>query len=258
MLLPQPVAQRLLAAYYRAREPELLKTLCYHANLPLEAAALAIRNAYKSGTWAQRMRGLAIALQFYQGSNTTQSAALAKATEEQLKLLDTQRQLERATKGLPPPPGAPPAVAVRFRFIDTSLNETLYKCYAYGQVAAGEKLRSDLKVPEKRCWRLKLRGLAHARNWEGLWELGTARRSPIGVMPFVDACVEQGAHDEAAKYARKLAAAEAVPVWIKIDRLDDARRVALMHKDKQPELLKLVTDHMSSGSSGGVSVSGGT
>ena len=37
-------------------------------------------------------------------------------------------------------------------------------------------------------------------------------------------------------------AAEAVPVWLKIGRFDEARKLALQHKDKQPELLKMVTN----------------
>lgn len=56
------------------------------------------------------------------------SSSLAKATEDQLKLLDTQRQLERATKSFADPPGAPPEIAQCFRFVDTPLNETIYKC----------------------------------------------------------------------------------------------------------------------------------
>ena len=248
MLFPQPVAQDLLAAYCRAREPELLKTLYYHVNRPADAAGLAIREAYKATTWAQRMRGLSIALQFYEHS-AANLPQLAKATEEQLKLLDVQRQLERDTRGVAPPPGAPPAVAMRFKFIDTPLNETLYKCLAYGQAAVAERLRVDCKVPERRWWRLKITGLSHARNWPALFELGSARRSPIGFKPFVDACIAQGAYDEAARYVPKLPPAEAVPVYLQIGKVDDARRIALQHKEKQPQLLELCLQHAQEASS---------
>ena len=99
------------------------------------------------------------------------------------------------------------------------------------------------QVPEKRWWRLKLKGLSHKRDWPTLWaDLGSARRSPIGFKPFADACLEQGAIDEAAKYAPKLTPAEAVPIWLRIGRVDDARKVAMTVKDRQPELLKMVTD----------------
>ena len=45
------------------------------------------------------------------------------------------------------------------------------------------------------------------------------------------------------KYAPKLTPAEAVPIWLRIGRVDDARKVAMTVKDRQPELLKMVTDH---------------
>jgi len=251
-LLPHPIAQQLLASYCRHREPETLKTLYYHSNQPVQAASLAIREAYRAPGWSQRMRGLSIALQFYEHSApvSPQCATLARATEDQLKLLDAQRQLEKDTQGASPPPGAPPPLAQRYRFIDTPLNETIYRCFAYGQSATAERLRSDLKVPEKRWWRLKLKGLAHARAWASLWELGSARRSPIGFKPFADACIEQGALEEAGKYVAKLAAAEAVPMWLRIGRVDEARRVAIQHKDRQPELLKMVTEQMREGDGG--------
>jgi hypothetical protein len=247
LLLPSPMAQSLWARHCEAREPESLKALYYHANQPIEAANLAIREAYRAASWAQRMRGLSIALQFYEHSVVTHPhcAALAKATEDQLKLLDAQRQLERDTHGMPPPQGAPPPPGgEKYRFIDQTANETVYRCFAYGQSATAERLRKELNIPEKRWWRLKLRGLAHARNWAALWELGSARRSPIGFKPFADACIEQDAFEEAARYAAKLSAAEAVPIWLRVGRVDEARKVAMPLKDRQPELITMVTDYV--------------
>ena len=178
MLLSQPIVHGLMASYCRAREPELLKTLFYHVNRPSEAAGLAIRDAYKASTWAQRMRGLSIALQFYEHS--ANALHLAKMSEEQVKLLDVQRQFERDTRGQPPPHGVPPAVAARFIFIDTTLNETLSNCFAHGKPAEAERLRVDCKVPDRRWFRLKMKGLSQARNWPALSELGSARRLPTG------------------------------------------------------------------------------
>ena len=106
LILQQPSAQELLASYCRRRDPEFLKSLYYHANLPIEAAGLAIREAYKAASWAQRMRGLSIGLQFYEHSNMP---SLAKLTEEQLKLLDAQRGLEKSTRGMLRPARRSPA-----------------------------------------------------------------------------------------------------------------------------------------------------
>merc|ERR1719456_1022826 len=102
---------------------------------------------------------------------------------------------------MPHPPGAPPWAVHRFRFIDIPLNETIYRCFAYGQSTAAERLRADFHVPERRWWRLKIKGLGHARNFEALRVLSLTARSPIGFMLFVEVCMEQGAYDEAARYA---------------------------------------------------------
>ena len=70
-----------------------------------------------------------------------------------------------------------------------------------GQSAAAERLRVDFKVPERRFWRLKIKGLGHARNFEALRDLSLMTRSPIWFGLLVEVCMEQGAHDEAARYA---------------------------------------------------------
>jgi hypothetical protein len=41
--------------------------------------------------------------------------------------------------------------------------------HAYGQAKAAERLRVEFRVPDKRWWRLKTRGLAHAQQWDTLW-----------------------------------------------------------------------------------------
>ena len=152
LLLPHPVAQQLLVAYCEAREPELLKSFFYHADRPVNAAAVAVREAYQAEGWSERTRALSIALQFYQHNHPAkdaagqQCAALARATEDQLSLLDVQRRLEGATEGLPRPPGLAEAVAAggkrgAFRFVDAPLNETIYRCFCYRRDAEAERLR---------------------------------------------------------------------------------------------------------------------
>ena len=153
LLAPHAHARQLLESYCEQRDVETLKGLYYHANLPQKAAALASREGYRAAEWGQRVRGLSIALQFYEHHATSRDASgiacsqLAKATDEQLRLLEAQRVLERETRGRPPPPGAPKPSPSRHRFVDTPLNETVYKCFCYGLSAAADKLRSDFKAP---------------------------------------------------------------------------------------------------------------
>mgnify|MGYP003299331196 CR=1 FL=1 len=85
-----------------------------------DAAALALHEGYRATRWEQRMRALSIALQFYEhhlaaggmgtwGDNARSqySQQLARATREQLRLLELQKQLEQSTKNAKPPPGSP-------------------------------------------------------------------------------------------------------------------------------------------------------
>ena len=98
-------------------------------------------------------------------------------------------------------------------------------------------------MPDKRSYRLKLRGLAHANEWAALWELSNAKRVSLPPSAFADACLEQGRRDEAARYAARMAPAEAVPLLLKCERLEAARAIAVGHKEKQPELLRMVSSH---------------
>ena len=65
-------------------------------------------------------------------------------------------------------------------------------------------------MPERRWWRLKLRGLAAAHNWAALHEFATSTRKgpPIGLQPFIDACVAQNAPEQAARYVALLPTTE--------------------------------------------------
>jgi hypothetical protein len=159
-----------------------------------------------------------------------------------------QRLLEKEKRGAPPPAGLAAAGGAegRWQFVDLPLNETIHRCFAHGLGAAAERLRSDFKVPDKRYARLKVRGLAHAHAWAALHEFGGGdkKKPPAPLELFVDACLEQGERNEAARYARRLPPAEAVPLLLDpIGRLDVARDVAMAHKEKQPELLRLVSTH---------------
>jgi len=248
LLLPHAEARRLFVSFCEARDGDLLKSFYYHADLPLDAAAIAIKEAYRAAGWSERMRALTIALQFFTHTSASKeptSALYAKQLDEQIRLLEVQRRLEAETHGAPPPPGAPPpAASALFRFVDTPLNETIYKCFCYNKTDVAEQLRSDFKVPEKRWWLLKVRGLAHAHAWAALWDACPKRPPVIGFKPFAEACIAQKKFDEAARYALKLAPADAVTTLLRIGNVDAARSVAVSVREKQPELLSTVNAHV--------------
>ena len=269
MLLPAQAAQaqQLLVGYASSRDAKLLKDFYFHLDQPLPAAQLAIREGYRAPEWKQRTAGLGIALDFYEHNASARDgggqtcATLARATDEQLRLLHAQRQLELDTQGAPPPPGAPPdelRAQQRWRFVDAPLNATLYRCFCYGQPHAAERLRVDFKVPDRRWWRLKVRGLAHAHAWPALWDFSHAKaKSPVGLEPFLEASAAQGARDEAARYAARMPPAEAVPALLRVGIPEAARRIAVQHKEKHPDLLTAVSAHIQERERGGGGGGGG-
>lgn len=88
-----------------------------------------------------------------------------------------------------------------------------------------------------------MRGLAHAHAWQALWDACPKRAPVIGYKPFAEACIAQNMLEEAARYAGKLPPAEAVPTFLRIGHVSEARAVALSVREKQPDLLNLVQAH---------------
>eukprot|EP00965_Chrysotila_dentata_P000357 12101-Pleurochrysis_carterae.AAC.1 len=136
LLRPHALAQRLLVRYCLARDRELLKAFFYHADRPADAAALALEEGYGSTRWAQRARGISVALHFYEHCG---KEGAARVCDSQLRLLEAQRVLEReaaaaehkaaAQTSASAPASAPASASVsasapRFRFVDLPLNAT--------------------------------------------------------------------------------------------------------------------------------------
>jgi hypothetical protein len=91
-------------------------------------------------------------------------------------------------------------------------------------------------------------GLSQLHDWPALWSLFTsAHRPPLGPAAFAEACLAHGAPDEAARYAARMPAAEAVPLLLRAGDAAAARAVAERHADKAPELLALVEAHGGAG-----------
>ena len=126
--------------------------------------------------------------------------------DESVRLHEYQQQLEKETDG-------------KIAFFGKSVHETITTCLTNSMAMKADKLRSDFKVPEKRCvytlflptfrlltflsysyWYIKLQALAAIRDWEGLDAFAKSRRSPIGYEPFVRHLLEKGHPNEAVKY----------------------------------------------------------
>lgn len=71
------------------------------------------------------------------------------------------------------------------RFLGLPLVTTLVKLLELGEVREADELRMRMKVTDKRYWRIKIRGLANAGNFEELNAFAIVT-SPIGYEVFVE------------------------------------------------------------------------
>lgn len=83
---------------------------------------------------------------------------------------------------------------------------TLVKLLELGEVREADELRRN-KVSDKRYWRMKIRGLAAARNFEELNAFAIVT-SPIGYELFVETFLKHGRQDFALALVPKVKSSE--------------------------------------------------
>lgn len=145
------------------------------------------------------------------------------------------------------------------KFIGLSVNETILDLIRLGYNSRAAKIKSDFKVPEKRFWWLKLRGLVAKRDWGEIEEWSKTKKSPIGwevrsniqhlpiciitmesnqftliLQPFFNECLAARNSKVAALFVPKcthLPPADRMDMWVKCGMLAKAGEEALKVKD---------------------------
>jgi len=120
------------------------------------------------------------------------------------------------------------------KFLGLSLNETILDLIRLGYNPRASKLKSEFKVPEKRYWWLRLRGLVAKRDWGEIEEWSKQKKSPIGWEPFFNECLAARSLKVAALFVPKcthLPAADRMDMWIKCGMLAKAGEEALKVRD---------------------------
>lgn len=144
----------------------------------------------------------------------------AKALDESLKLLHLQETLE---KDLP------------HKFLDLSLNQTLFDLIRLGYTSRAQKLKSDFSIPDKRFWWLKLRALAAKRDWGQLEEWSkSVKKSPIGWEPFFNECLAARNLKVASGFVSRctnLTAADRMDMYVRCNMVVKAGEEAVRVKD---------------------------
>lgn len=219
-ILRQPVARDLVINYSRHQDPQLLRQLYQALDQPQEVAALGVLDAYRYQDLPRRRKGLEQAAALFAQSKDENGKAMAKTTEDQLRLLEAQEELEKATG--------------RAVFLDTSVGDTIKRCFALNQHKRGHKLAKDMKVADKLFWWLRVSGLAEGHEWGELEKLSKEKKlPPIGFEPFVEACIREGRNDEAVKYASKVTdMARRAELCVRMGMFRDAADAAVNARDR--------------------------
>jgi hypothetical protein len=163
-------------------------------------------------------------------SDRAECAFLARATEEQAALLVVQAAIESELEGAGE--GGDDVALV-----GTPLNTTLLNLWLRGEAGGcgkkADKLVKDFKVADAPATLVKVRALAKARDWPGLWAFADSKRSPVGYRPFAEACALEGAAVEARKFALNKISdpGERIDTLVALGAITEAAEAALKAKD---------------------------
>ncbi|KAM4698131.1 vacuolar protein sorting-associated protein 16 homolog [Rhinophrynus dorsalis] len=210
-----PVALSLYRQFCKHQEPETLKDLYNQDDNHQELGNFYVRSSYST---EKRVEGRVAELQnAVDEYNKARNELASKATEDQIKLLRTQRALQDK---LDKP------------YLDYSLHDTIYNLILDGMQKKAEQLYKEFKIPDKRYWWLKISALADKEDWEELEKFSKSKKSAIGYLPFVEICMKHQNKFEAKKYTARVSPEHRVKAFILIGDLDQAAEAAIEHKNE--------------------------
>ncbi|KAI8591791.1 Vps16, N-terminal region-domain-containing protein [Geranomyces variabilis] len=155
----KPLASALLEAYCKEQDPQLLRDFYYQDDRNVDTAnALVVEANASSLPPAERINKLKVAAKLY--SDDKERAFEVAATEDAIKLLGHQETLAKDL-GLPD-------------LLGLSAMETLARLLDLNQASKAAKIKSDLKISDRRFWWLKMRALVAKHDWEGLEKFARA------------------------------------------------------------------------------------
>ncbi|KAM4626315.1 vacuolar protein sorting-associated protein 16 homolog [Discoglossus pictus] len=211
----QPVALSLYRQFCKHQELETLKVLYTQDDDHQELGNFHVRSSYcPEKRIESRVTELQNAVdEYYKAKNEL----AAKATEDQIKLLKVQRELQEK---LDKP------------YVDYSLHDTVYNLILDGMQKRAGDLYKEFRIPDKRYWWLKISALAEKEDWEELEKFSKSKKPPIGYLPFVEMCMKHHNKFEAKKYAGRVSPDQKVKAFILVGDLDQAADAAIEHKNE--------------------------
>ena len=187
----QVISDMVTGILSKAEQFDRARMLCDQLDRKRPAAYCALHRIYRQANYEERMKLLRFSKDLFAISDATATDAekasmqfASQACAEEIDLLRAQVSLEdqaasKHWKG-------------NTRFAGLPLASTLVRLIEIGEVVEADNLRSQMKVPDKRYWRIKIRGLSNAANFEELNAFATHRTSPIGYELFIETFLSLG------------------------------------------------------------------
>jgi hypothetical protein len=129
----KPLASSLLEVYSKQQDRETLKDYYYQADRRFDGAIIVALEAYEATDIATRIRTLKTAMSLFQDDKEQQ--ATYRATEDQVKLLALQEEMQKETKD---------------HYVGLSLSDTVHKLILTGNQTKASKLKSDFKMSDSK------------------------------------------------------------------------------------------------------------
>ncbi|AOW00217.1 Vps16, C-terminal region-domain-containing protein [Yarrowia lipolytica] len=207
-----PIASHVYENNAKVNSKEALEQYYYQSDRQTDSANCVYLNALGQNLNSEKLEGFRKAASMYSEHGSVGDAAII---EEQSKLLKLQEQLERDYE---------------CNFLGLSVTDTIHNLLVMGQASKALKIKTDFKISERKWTWLKLNAYVERRDWTGLMEFATSRRSPIGYVPFYDACMAAGSKRNAAEYITMTAldadVDERVQMALKADDVSKAAKEA--------------------------------
>jgi hypothetical protein len=167
MINTRPMASALVETSAQGQDTELLKDLYYQDDRPIDGSNVLLSEALNETGPQRKTERLHLATRLLSDSKDPTAVLQQKMLSEASHLLKIQESLDKD-------------LTDRSEFLGLSLNETIYRLLKTGYGKRAHRIQSELKMPEKTYWWLRLRALVAKRDWGELEEISKNKKSPIG------------------------------------------------------------------------------
>lgn len=206
-------AYRLYLKSCKEQNPDMLKHLHEQEDNYLELAHCYVRESFNTFSPEDRLLSIQEAQENFQKAR---EEFCTKAAEEQLRLVRQQMLFEEESEQ---------------SYVETSLHDTLKNLLLAGNVKKAEQLRKEFKLSDKRWWMLRITTLAELGHFAELEAFSKSKKSPVGYLPFVEACAKYRAPNEVGKYLGKVSQDLRVLALIKSGNVRQAGELAIQTKN---------------------------